>query len=123
MSERDHDDERGYGPDDGGHDHDYAVVARPYIQVRVRADTAERGLDALSVTLDYDRSGISTPGEGANTPAGSGRDIEPRELELALYRDGRRILDSEGIDLDTSEVLGYVDSVAMALGRLSRRLR
>lgn len=112
-SERDHE-----------HDHDYAVVARPYVRVRVRADTTERGLDALSVTIDYDRSGVNPPGEATDAPVGSGRDVEWRGLELAVYRDGERVLDSAGnIDLDTSEVLGYVDDLAMALGRLSRRLR
>lgn len=105
-------------------DHDYAVVVQPYVRVRVRADTTERGLDTLSVTIDYDRSGVSAPGEEPNVAAGSGRDVEWRGLELAIYRDGEQVLDSTGnLDLDTSEVLGYVDDLAMALGRLSRRLR
>lgn len=117
MSERDHDGDR-------DHDHDYAVVARPYVQVRIRADTGDQGLDAFSVTIDYDRSGVSAPGEETDTAVDDRQDIEWRGLELAIYRDGTRLFDSKGsLDLDTSEVLGYVDDISIALGRLSRRLR
>jgi hypothetical protein len=130
MSERDDGDEyldrdRHH---DHNHDHDYAVVIRPYARVRVEADTRDGGLEALSAGIEYDRNGLGTTEDATNaaTATGGGRPgIEWRDLSFDLYRNGERVLGggTGDVDLDTSEVLGYVDDLAVALSRLSRRLR
>jgi hypothetical protein len=108
---------------DSGHDREYneefEIVARPYFRARIAAAPGDGGLRAWSVALDYDAAGIAgLPGTADPSRAG----IEWRGVEFDVYRNGERLL-GEGGDLDLSDVLGYVDDLAVALSRLSRRLR
>lgn len=107
-----HDGEREYG-------HEYVVIVRPSLRVRFALDTRGRGLEACSVALDYDEYGVDDPPEVTESDR---PDIEWRGFEVAVYRNGERVL-ADGLDVDTSEVLGYVDEVARFLTRLSRRVR
>jgi hypothetical protein len=104
------------------HTHEYTLVARPLLRVRFAADTGEggtSGLEACSIAIDYDERGLDDLPErttGGRSP------IEWRGIEVDAYYNGERVLE-KGVDLDTSEVLGYVDDLAEALARLSRRAR
>ena len=104
------------------HSQAYTLVARPFLRVRLAADTGKgetSGLEACSIAIDYDERGLGDLPERAT---GGRSPIEWRGIEIDAYHDGERVLD-EGIDIDTSEVLGYVDDLAEALARLSRRAR
>jgi hypothetical protein len=101
------------------HDHDYAIVARPYLRVRVVADTGNGGLSACSIALDYDENGVGELSESTGVDRAG---FEWRGVEFDVYRNGERLL-GDGTDLDVSTVLGYVDDLAMALRRFSRRSR
>lgn len=106
---------------DPEHTHEYTVLVRPSVRASVGADTGERGLEAFSVTIDFDRSGVSAPPGTAELMSGR-QAVEWRGFELEVYRNGVPVL-GDGRGLDTSEVLGYIDDVAMRLKRLSQRLR
>ncbi|PSP76709.1 hypothetical protein BRC86_00060 [Halobacteriales archaeon QS_3_64_16] len=108
----DHGSEREY-------DREYTLIAHPLLRIRLAADADTEGPEACSIAIDYDERGLDNLPERTT---GGRSAVEWRGVEIDAYRHGDRVLE-EGIDLDTSEVLGYVDDLAEALGRLSRRAR
>lgn len=108
--------------DHGGereYSHEYVLIARPSLRVRFAVDTRAGSLEACSVAFDYDEYGVDDP-IGTTERVRPG--IEWRGSEIEVYRNGERVL-ADGLDVDTSEVLGYVDEVARLVSRLSRRVR
>lgn len=102
------------------HDREYTLFVRPYARLRVAFSRDERGLGALSASIDYDRAGLP---EVTDTEAPAPRGIEWRDLELDVYRDGERLLGGAPSDVDTEELVAYLERLNVYARRLARGLQ
>lgn len=102
------------------HNHEYTLFARPYARLRVAFGRDDRGLAALSVSIDYDRAGLP---EIAESEPPDPHEIGWQGLEFDVYRNGERLLDGTASDVDTEALLVRLEELSAYARRLGCGLK